>query len=62
MHYPFSTLCDENGLRRQKMDVFAVLEATLFLKDGKHLHSTHMFTHVHNLKLNFYFCDERAME
>ena len=45
------------------MDVFAVLEATLVLKkDGKHLHPTHTSTHLHNLKLNFYFSDERARE
>ena len=44
------------------MDVFAVLEATFFLKDGKDLYPTHTSTHVHNLKLNFYFSDERARE
>ena len=58
----FSTLCDKDGLRRKKMDVFAVLEATLFSKDGKDLYPTHTSTHLHNLKLNVYFSDERARE
>ena len=46
MHYPFSTLCDENGRRGKKMDVVAVLEPTLVQNAS---------THVRNLKLNFYF-------